>query len=131
VINKRRREIAAELARIGFCLPGTLVERSGRCGKPGCACHTDPERRHGPYRSWTRKVGGKTITKNLTDDQVARYAAWFDNARRLQELITELQHLSHLAMAQHEGWAQPPAPPPDRRRRPTVPHHTTVGDQPG
>jgi hypothetical protein len=37
---------------------------------------------------------GKTATKILTDDQLADYAPWFDNHKRLRELITELDELS-------------------------------------
>ena len=35
----------------------------------------------------------------LTDDQLADYGPWFDNHKRLRELITELEELS-LAIAE-------------------------------
>ena len=41
---------------------------------------------HGPYHQWTRKINGKTVTRILTDDQIADYKPWFDNQRRLREL---------------------------------------------
>ena len=50
------RQIAAELAKIartGMVLPGSITERRTRCGHPGCACHADPPRLHGPYWQWT------------------------------------------------------------------------------
>jgi hypothetical protein len=120
-LRRRQREIAAEIAGMGFCLPGSLVERSGRCGKAGCACHRDPTRLHGPYRSWTRRIAGRTATRNLTPDQAQAYDSWFANAARLQELVREIEQLGAVAMARAEGWAEPPPPPPDRRRRaPTV-----------
>ncbi len=72
-------EIAADLAQTGFALPGTLTERMTRCGYPGCRCHAGPPRLHGPYHQWTRKIGGKTVTRLLTDDQLAGYQPWFDN----------------------------------------------------
>jgi hypothetical protein len=34
------------------------------------------------------------LTRILTDDQYANYGPWFDNHRRLHELITELEALS-------------------------------------
>jgi hypothetical protein len=49
---------------------------------------------HGPYHQRTRKKDGKTATRILTDDQLADYRPWFDNHRRLRELITELEALS-------------------------------------
>jgi hypothetical protein len=91
--------IAAELASLGFALPGTLADRMARCGHPGCRCHADPPQPHGPYHQWTRKKNGKTVTRILTDDQLADYAPWFDNHRRLRELAAELEALS-LAIAE-------------------------------
>ena len=90
--------IAAELARLGFVLPGTLTERPMRCGHPNCRCHANPPVLHGPYHQWTRKVNGKTVTRILSDDQLADYQDWFGNQRRLRTLIAELEALS-LAIA--------------------------------
>ena len=84
----------AELAQAGFILPGTLTERMTRCGYPRCRCHADPPRLHGPYHQWTRKKNGRTVTRILTDDQLADYQPWFDNQRRLRDLITKLETLS-------------------------------------
>ena len=91
-------EITARLADVTFALPGTLADRMTRCGHPGCRCHADPPRLHGPYHQWTRKKDGKTSTRILTDDQLADYGPWFDNHRRLRELLAELEELS-LAIA--------------------------------
>ena len=94
----------AEIAELGFCLPGSLVARSSRCGNPNCRCHNDPERLHGPYPSWTRKVDGKTVTRNLSATQAERYQPWFDNAKRLRQLVNELEALSANVAAKAEGW---------------------------
>src|SRR5713226_9072804 len=102
--KRRQRHIMVEIAELGFCLPGSLVARTSRCGSPNCACHTDPDRLHGPYLSWTRKVNGKTVTRNLSAAQVERYRPWFDNAKRLRELIGELEALSAIVAAKAEGW---------------------------
>jgi hypothetical protein len=87
-------EITARLADLAFALPGTVADRMTRCGYPGCRCHADPPQLHGPYHQWTRKKDGRTATRILTDDQLADYAPWFDNHKRLRELITELEALS-------------------------------------
>lgn len=103
----RQRQIAAEIAELGLCLPGSLVERMTRCGSPRCRCHTDPGRLHGPYPSWIRKAGAKTITRTLTSAQAERYRPLFDNTRRLRELISELETISAQAVEQAEGWERP------------------------
>jgi hypothetical protein len=94
-------EIAARLAGAAFALPGTLADRMTRCGYPGCRCHADPPQLHGPYHQWTRRKNGKTATRILTDDQLADYAPWFDNHKRLRELITELGEIS-LAITEND-----------------------------
>ena len=97
----RAAAIAAEIAALtaaGFALPGTLADRMTRCGRPNCRCHADPPQLHGPYHQWTRKKNSRTATRILSDDQLADYGPWFDNRKRLRQLITELEELS-LAIA--------------------------------
>lgn len=104
--RSRKRQILEEIARLDFCLPGSLVERTTRCSTPTCRCHSDPDRRHGPYPSWIRKVGTKTVTHTLNATQAERYRPWFDNTHRLRELVSELQALSVEVIADAEGWEE-------------------------
>ncbi len=85
--------IAAELGRAGFALPGTVLVRT-TCGKTNCGCHADPPRLHRPYIQWTRKINQKTVTRHLSDEQWQRYQEWFDNAKRLRQLLADLEALS-------------------------------------
>jgi hypothetical protein len=103
----RQRQIADEIAALGLCLPGSLIERTTRCGSPRCRCHHDPSQLHGPYPSWIRKVGTRTITRTLTPEQAEQYRPLFDNTRRLRELISELETLSAGIVEQAEGWIAP------------------------
>jgi len=89
-----RERIAAALGDAGFALPGTVLVRSYPCGKPTCRCHDDPPRLHGPYIQWTRKVDQKTVTRRLSEEQWEQFHAWFDNAKRLRELLAELEAIS-------------------------------------
>ncbi len=116
-----RRALADELAAIDGVLPGSVVLRQMRCGKPGCACKHDLPSLHGPYIQWTRTVHGKTVTRYLSQDQLARYQQWFDNARRLKEIIAKLEIASLHAVEQSEAARAPSADPPTpnaSRRRP-------------
>jgi hypothetical protein len=89
-----RRGLAAELAKIEGVLPGSVVVRHMPCGKQRCACKADPPALHGPYIQWTRTVAGKTVTRLLSPEQLARYQPWFDNARRLRDLVAKLETVS-------------------------------------
>jgi len=101
----RAGQIARELAQIQHALPGNLVRRTTACGKRGCRCQAEPPILHGPYLSWIRKVDGRTITRKLTPEQEQRYQPWFDNTRRLHDLVNELQALSVEAFDEAEGFA--------------------------
>jgi hypothetical protein len=48
-LRARRAELAAAIAGVGFTATGTVLQVRTVCGSPGCACHADPDTRHGPY----------------------------------------------------------------------------------
>src|SRR3954470_6632827 len=97
--DRRRDELLAEIAGLGYCLPGTLTERYTRCSSTGCRCRHDTPVLHGPYYTWTRKINGKTVTRTLTAEQADRYRPWFNAARRLRALTAQPEALS-LSLAQ-------------------------------
>jgi hypothetical protein len=115
----RAAAIAAELARLGPALPGTLIERHVRCGKPGCRCHADPPALHGPYWQWTRKAAGKTITRLVPDEQLDDYRQWLDNHRRLRALVAELEDLTLAIADAGPRSKRQPAPARDTRQTTT------------
>jgi hypothetical protein len=101
------RQIAAELAAIaatGMVLPGSISQRSTRCGRDGCACRADPPRLHGPYWQWTRKVAAKTVCRWLSPAQREDYQAWIDNDRRLRDLLARLEALGAAALEADPRW---------------------------
>ena len=104
-----RDRIAAEA---GPALPGTLTVRAYACGKPGCRCHADPPRLHGPYADWTRKIAGQTVTRRLTPRELADYQPLFDNAKKLRALLAELQDLT-LKIIEADSTAQQQNPQPE------------------
>ena len=94
VLERRRATIVAEIAALGLPLTGSIVQRHTRCANPGCRCRADPPQLHGPYWTWTRKVGNKTVTRTLSPDQADALRPLLDNARRLRQLIAELEDLA-------------------------------------
>jgi hypothetical protein len=90
----QQRRLAAALGEIGFALPGSLTVRAYRCGKQNCRCRAEPPQLHGPYAFWTRKVDAKTVTRMLSDDELADYQPLFDTARKLRALVSELHELT-------------------------------------
>jgi hypothetical protein len=116
----QQRRIAAALADVGFALPGSLTVRAYRCGKTNCRCRGEPPQLHGPYAFWTRKVNGKTVTRTLSDEELAEYQPFFDNARKLRALVNELQELTLQLVEADHGNARPApgkSPEPTKPRR--------------
>ena len=120
-LRARFEQAAHELAQVGFILRGTILQRFTYCGSPGCACHTDPARMHGPYWQWTSKIKGKTVTRSLNEAQVRRARAWMENAKRFDRLVAELQELSAQADAilreEERATSDPAARAPRHRTR--------------
>ena len=92
-------------------IPGPAPDR----GAPVGTCHADPPVLHGPYPTWTRKAGARSITRTLTPEDAERLRPYFAAHRRLRQLITELEAVSI-------ELAEQPAPPPAQPGQP--------GDQP-
>jgi hypothetical protein len=100
-------KFAEAIAGLDYALPGSLNIRYMRCGKRNCRCHADPPMLHGPYPHWTRTIEGRTVTRSLSAEQAERYRPWFDNARKIRELITELEARSVQTFDAHERTRSP------------------------
>ena len=81
-----------------FC-KGTVLARRMKCGQPGCPCHTDPNKRHGPYWEWTYKAAAKTVNVRLSPAAGPLYKAASQQYRKLKSLLNRLEKLSRTALA--------------------------------
>jgi hypothetical protein len=88
------RELLEQLRGLGFVSPGSVVLRETSCNKPGCKCTADPPRRHGPYYQWTKKVKGKTVSRQLTPAEAELFQEWITNRRQLQRVIGQMERVS-------------------------------------
>jgi hypothetical protein len=88
------RELARQLADIGYIASGSVAPRFNRCGKATCACHGDPPRLHGPYRQWTAKVNGKTVNRRLSEREAQLYNEWIANDRRARALLAQMREVA-------------------------------------
>ena len=93
-LEQRRAELKGKLGDAGDFRPGSLVERYRRCGKAGCHCAGKGSEGHGPSWSLTREVGGKTITRVIPRDAVARTRAQIEEYRRFRAVVRELVETS-------------------------------------
>lgn len=83
-----------ELATVGYLWVGTVLRRFIPCGRQECRCRKEVRFRHGPYYYWTRKVGGKTVSRLLTPAEGELYMAWVGNRQRLHKTIARMYVVS-------------------------------------
>src|ERR1700729_1902520 len=88
-----------ELLQLDYFLKGTVLKRMMKCGRPQCACHRDPAKRHGPYFEWTYKVNGKTVNVKLSPQSAPLYKAATRQQRKLKTILARLERLSRTALA--------------------------------
>ena len=103
-IATMRRELAGLLAEEGHLLPGGVIDRMMRCGKPNCRCEADPPELHGPYHQWAYTRAGRRYTRRLTDAQLERYEPDIERGRRFMELLVELDNAELSRVERAEGW---------------------------
>ena len=86
---------------------GGLSETTRQCGKPTCACHSDPSRRHGPHLYLTFRKDGKSHATYIAPEHAVEvreaHAAW----ARFWEIGCALAGLNRTQM--QAQWQQPRA----------------------
>ncbi len=89
----RQAHLPAHLVRASF------VEQFFKCGKPNCACHRDPGKKHGPYYSLMMCLGvgklRKFALKSPAQQEQARaasaaYAHFMEQIEELSQINAEL-----------------------------------------
>ena len=90
----RYRDLAAQVASVGYIASGSLAPRLTRCGRTNCSCASDPKRRHGPYWHLTATVEGKTVNRRLSANEAELYEGWIANNRKVQALLDEMRALA-------------------------------------
>jgi hypothetical protein len=93
-LERRYRKLAAQLAKTGPVLQGTITKRT----------IAQEDRTYGPYFQWTFKREGKTVTVNLTARQAELFQKALDNNRELENTLKEMRELSlEICEAKTEG----------------------------
>jgi len=64
-LRKIRGRLENRLMKPQAMQVGSVVKQYMFCGKASCACHQDPQKKHGPYYYLSYKMGGKSRYKYL------------------------------------------------------------------
>ncbi len=93
-LERRRTEILTQMQQLGDMRRGSVVEQYLPCGKPRCCCKKPGHPGHGPYFAFTRKVEGKTKTRQLRAgpllEKVRKEVDTFHRFRELSKRLLEI-----------------------------------------
>jgi hypothetical protein len=96
--NQRFHELMRQLTQLEYLAKGTVLVRMMKCGKPQCACHSEPSKRHGPYYEWTYKSAGRTVNVRLTSASAPIYQHAVAQYKKLKVILDRLEKLSRQAL---------------------------------
>jgi hypothetical protein len=105
--TQRFHELKRGLDQIEYFCKGTVLKRMMKCGKAGCACAADPDKRHGPYFELTYKASGKTVNVKLSPEAAPLYKAASLQYHKLKALLNRLEKLSQIILRNQAKLAQP------------------------
>jgi len=94
LFSQEYQRLKDQLAQTGYICTGSITTVYRKCGKSYCFCAKDESAMHGPYNVWTRKVKGKTVTRNLSDTQAQLCRECIQNLRHLEEIIEKMKGLT-------------------------------------
>ena len=89
-LEQQRAQLYRRLAATGDLRPGSLNPTYRKCGKSNCACARPGHPGHGPRWLWTRSVGGKTRTRQLSAGELEKVRAELANYKRFVELSEQI-----------------------------------------
>ena len=93
-LERRRADIARQIAQLSDLRAGSITTTFGCCGKPDCRCHRPNQPAHGPNWRLTYKVRGKTVTESLPTPAAIRKAesevAEFRKFQQLRQQFVEV-----------------------------------------
>ena len=90
-IQRRRRDLHQQLRALSFepLMRGSIYERRRRCGRPSCACATDPNARH-TGKFLTVFLAGRTRGFHLRAEDEGRARRAIAAYNRLWKVVNEL-----------------------------------------
>jgi hypothetical protein len=92
-----QRALVERLLELREQLGGSLFQRFGLCGKPGCACRRG--RRHGPYYVLATRRGGQAGFTYLAAGQAARARELVARHRRFRAGLGRLRGVNRRLVA--------------------------------
>lgn len=100
IMSKTPKNLFPRLLRLAaLAVQGGLSETTRTCGNPSCACHHDPNRRHGPHLYLTfRTREGRSSALYVPCENEPRVRKAVEAWAELWETIVEISHRNREAL---------------------------------
>lgn len=85
----RLETIRRQIQGLDLICSGTLLGRTKACGKPNCACASDPAARHGPYYEWNRWENGALRHRTVSPEEARAIRRAQRNYQQILKLLTD------------------------------------------
>lgn len=115
--EKKLEKAKARINKIGFICQGSITERWLTCGTPSCSCHTNPDKRHGPYYQLSWKENKKTVSRFIAQEHVPLFRKWIENRKNLMAAVDEMLENSRKAGDSLKPENKPKSKAPKRKRK--------------
>jgi hypothetical protein len=86
-LEQQRAAVLRQISELEDFRAGSITGTGGRCGNPGCHCHSPDDPGHRPHSRLTYKVNGKTVTESFVTPVERR------KAEREIEVFRRYRHL--------------------------------------
>ena len=95
-LEKQRKDILIRIEELGDMRSGSIQMRYQKCSKSPCVCHGDGHPGHGPIYEFSKKVAGKSQSKNLKlGEELDKYQSEVEHYRKFRECSKELIEISN------------------------------------
>jgi hypothetical protein len=93
-LEQQRAAVLQHISELEEFRPGSITGTGGRCGNPGCHCHSPGDPGHHPHPRLTYKANGKTVTESFATPaeqrKVEREIGAFRRYRQLERSFVEI-----------------------------------------
>jgi hypothetical protein len=88
-LEEERTRLQEELVGVRDFRRGSVYTVHRPCGKPHCACAEPGHPGHGPLHLLSKSVGGKTVTRSVSDTALEKVEREVAEYRRFKTLVDE------------------------------------------
>ena len=71
-LQNQKAALLRKISQLGDFRSGSVTATGGRCGNPGCHCHSPQDPGHGPNFRLTYKENGKRVTESFASPAARR-----------------------------------------------------------